>query len=128
MLYNDSDLDNRVVEEEFRMEAVIEAIPQTGDIRLTIEVSARQNFSAKSAQKIVRRFVADEISYLLRTGEPDLVMGKRLYWRVPIQLALPDQGTIGVVGTLDVDVETGQILATPNDIAEITRHAERLAA
>ena len=37
------------------------------------------NFSAKSAQKIVRRFVADEISYLLRTGEPDLVMGKRLY-------------------------------------------------
>ena len=110
------------------MEAVIEAIPQTGDIRLTIEVSARQNFSDKSAQKIVRRFVADEISYLLRTGEPDLVMGKRLYWRVPIQLALPDQGTIGVVGTLDVDVETGQILATPNDIAEITRHAERLAA
>ena len=37
------------------------------------------NFSAKSVQKIVRRFVADEISYLLRTGEPDLVMGKRLY-------------------------------------------------
>lgn len=110
------------------MEAVIEAIPQTGDIRLTIEVSAKQNFSARSAQKIVRRFVADEISYLLRAGEPTLVLSKRLYWRVPVQLAFPDRGMIGTAGTLDVDVETGQILATPDDIAEITRHAERLAA
>lgn len=110
------------------MEAVIETIPQTGDIRLTLEISARQNFSAKSAQKIVRRFVADEISYLLRAGEPKLVLGQRLYWRVPIELALPDRGVVGVAGTLDVDVETGQILATPDAIAEITRHAERLAA
>ena len=110
------------------MEAVIEAIPQTGDIRLTIEVSTKQNFSAKSAQKIVGRFVADEISYLLRAGEPALVLSKRLYWRVPIQLAFPDKGMVGAVGTLDVDVETGQILVNPKDIAEITRHAERLAA
>ena len=59
------------------MDAVIEAIPQTGDIRLTIEVAAKQNFSAKSAQKIVGRFAADEISYLdvsirLSAGEFDL--------------------------------------------------------
>lgn len=65
------------------MEAVIEAIPQTGDIRLTIEVSARQNFSARSAQRVVGRFVADEISYLLRAGEPDLVVSKRFYLDVP---------------------------------------------
>jgi hypothetical protein len=110
------------------MEAVIEAIPQTGDIRLTLEISARQNFSAKSAQKIVRRFVANEISYLLRAGEPNLVLGQRLYWRVPIELALPGRGVIGAAGTLDVDVETGQITATPDAIAEITRHAERLSA
>lgn len=110
------------------MEAVIEAIPQTGDIRLTIEVSARQNFSPKSAQKLVRRFVADEISYLLRAGEPDLVVGQQLCWRVPVQLAFPNQDTVGTVGTIDVNVETGQMLVTPETIAEITRHAERLAA
>lgn len=85
-----------------------------------------QNVSAKSAQKIVGRFVADEISYLLRAGEPDLVPSKRVYWRVPIELAFPDQGIVGAVGTLDVDVETGQIVATPKDIAEITHHTERL--
>ena len=110
------------------MEAVIEAIPQTGDIRLTIEVSARQNFSAKSAQKLVRRFIADEISYLLRAGVPDLVVSEQLYWRVPVQMAFPDQGIVGTVGAVDVNVETGQMLITPETIAEMTRHAERLAA
>lgn len=87
-----------------------------------------QNISARSAQKIVGRFVADEISYLLRAGEPDLVLSRRLYWRVPVQLALPDRGTIGTAGTLDVDVETGQIVLTPGDITEITRRADRLVA
>ncbi len=110
------------------MEALIEAIPQIGDIRLTIEVSAKQNFSAKSAQKIVRRFVADEIGYMLRAGEPGLVVGERLYWRVPVQLAFPDRGIVGAVGSIDVDVETGRMLVMPEDIAEIIRHAERLAA
>lgn len=109
------------------MEAVIEAIPQVGDIRLTIEISAHQNFSAKSAQKLVRRFVADEISYLLRAGEPSLVLGQRLYWRVPVHLAFPGQGIVGAVGAVDVDVETGQMTITPEVIAEMTHHAQRLA-
>ena len=85
-----------------------------------------QSISARSAQKIVGRFVADEISYLLRAGEPDLVLSKRLYWRVPLQLAFPDRGMVGTAGTLDVDVETGHIVATQKDIAEIASHAERL--
>lgn len=110
------------------METIVEAIPQTGDIRLVIEVSARQNFSARSAQKLVRRFIADEISYLLRVGEPALVVGQQLYWRVPVQLAFPGRGAAGDVGAIDVNVETGQLLITPEIIAEITRHAHRLAA
>lgn len=86
-----------------------------------------QNYSAKSAQRIVGRFVADEISYLLRAGEPDLVVSKRLYWRVPVQLASPDRGIVGAVGTIDVDFETGQIVVTPKGLAQIAAQARRLA-
>lgn len=110
------------------METIVAAIPQTGAIRLVIEASARQNFSARSAQKLVRRFIADEISYLLRVGEPVLVVGQQLYWRVPVQLAFPGRGAAGDVGAIDVNVETGQLLITPEIIAEITRQAKRLAA
>ena len=110
------------------MEAVMEQLPQTGAIQFTIQVSAQQNYSARAAQRIVRRFVADEISYLLRVGEPTLVIGEQICWRVPVVLALPNAGPIGTVGSISVDVETGQLLGTPEEILEIGRHARDLAA
>ena len=84
--------------------------------------------SARAAQRIVGRFVADEIGYLLRSGDPTLVVSERISWRVPIVLAFPTTGPVGTVGTLDVDVETGQLLVDPEQIVEITRHARDLAS
>lgn len=110
------------------MEAVLEEIPQVGEIQLTIRVTAKHNFSAKAAQKLVGRMVADEIGYLLRSGEPTLVVGDRLSWRVPVILALPDSGPLGSVGTVDVNVETGELSITAAQIGEITQYAESLAA
>ena len=57
------------------MEARIEQIPQSGQLDLTIHVSTPVNYSADAARRIVGRFVANEISYLLRAGDPstDLV-------------------------------------------------------
>lgn len=109
------------------MDAVLEQIPRSGQIQLTIQVLAQFNYSAQAAQRRIGRFVADEIGYLLRSDAPALVVSERLAWRVPVILALPDSGPLGEVGTLDVDVETGQIAATPEQIAAITRRAEDLA-
>jgi hypothetical protein len=110
------------------METMIEQIPQAGRIQLTIQVSADLNYSASAARRIAGRFVADEIGYLLRSGEPTLVAGEHICWRVPIILAFPHTGPVGTVGTVDVDVETGQLYITPEQIAEVTRHAQDLAA
>ncbi len=101
------------------MEAVIEQIPQTGEIQLTIQITARFNYSAAAAQGLVRRFVADEISYLLRVGEPALVTAERIVWRVPVLLAYPGSGRVGQVGTVDVDVEDGRILLSSEQIEAI---------
>ncbi|MFZ2361241.1 MAG: hypothetical protein WA040_18005 [Anaerolineae bacterium] len=109
------------------MQTLLEQIPRTGEIQLTIQVSARFNYSAQAAQRLVRRFVADEVSYLLRTGEPMLVMGEQLVWRVPLELAFPHTGPVGQVGAIDVHVETGQLFVTPEQITEITRNAQYLA-
>lgn len=93
------------------MEATLEQIPRTGKVDLTIQVSATINYSAEVARRLAGRFVANEIGYLLRCGDPKLVVSERLYWRVPIILALPTTGPIGTVGTIDVDVETGQTVS-----------------
>jgi len=109
------------------METTLEQIPRTGKIDLIIQVSATINYSAEAAQRLAGRFVANEISYLLRCNAPQLVVSERLYWRVPIVLALPTTGPVGTVGTIDVDVENGQLSITPEQIAEITHHATNLA-
>ena len=90
------------------METSIEQISTTGQLQLTIQVSANVNYSAAAARRIVGRFVADEIGYLLRASEPTLVVSDRVRWRVPVTLAYPGHGVVGAAGTLDVDVETGQ--------------------
>ena len=110
------------------MEATVEQLPQVGRMQVTIQTSADLNFSALAARRLVGRFIADEIGYLLRSDPPNLVIAERIYWRVRVVLAWPSRGPMGQVGTLDVDVETGQILVTPEQITEITRHVESLVA
>lgn len=56
-------------------------------MQVTIQTSADLNFSALAARRLVGRFVADEIGYLLRSDPPNLVIAERIYWRVPVILA-----------------------------------------
>ena len=109
------------------MDTVVKQLPRTGKLQIDIHVSAEMNFSATAARRRVSRFVADEISYLMRGGEPDLVVADRIYWHVPVILTLPGHGSVGSVGAIDVDVETGQLHVTPELIAEIQQHATGLA-
>lgn len=104
-----------------------EQIPQVGDIELTIQIKARFNYSAVVAKRLVRRFLADEISYLLRVGEPTLVATERFVWRVPVLLAYPDYGEIGQIGDVDVDVEDGRLLLETTQIEDIRKAALELS-
>ena len=84
--------------------------------------------TAISARQKVTGFVADEISAQMHGGEPVLVMGEQICWRVPVILSLPPSGDRGEVGAIDVDVETGQLLLSPSLVQEIENRAEYLAA
>jgi hypothetical protein len=111
------------------MEATLEQIPRAGQLELTIQVSATVHYSAAAARRIAGRFVANEIAYLSRAGEPTLVMAETgIYWRVPIVLAFPTIGPVGSVGYIDVHVETGEFSITPEQIQEMRLNAEEKAA
>ena len=84
--------------------------------------------SAADARRKVSRFVLDEISYLMGGEQPTLVKLDRLYWRVPVVLTSPTQGTVGTAGFIDVDAETGDLKTTPTLVEELTRNAHALAA
>lgn len=110
------------------MEAVFEQVPHSGQFQFTLQVSATMNFSAVAAQRIVSRFVADEVSYMLRTGKPALVITEPIVWRVPVLLALPHHGAVGEVGHIDVDINTGAHSLTPEEIDQMRQNADDQAA
>ncbi len=101
--------------------------PESSDLAIDIRVSATVNVTAYSARQKVAGYVADEISTNIHAGEPTLYIGERICWRVPVILSMPPSGDRGEVGTIDVDVGTGQLLVTEALTAEIERRAEYLA-
>jgi hypothetical protein len=111
------------------MEAQLETLtlPHSGRVEVTINLSADVHVTATMARRRVSRLVVSEIGNMLYGGEPSLAIGERICWRVPVILAYPDAGPVGQAGTLDVDVESGEVLVTPQQLAEIADHAHYLA-
>jgi hypothetical protein len=83
---------------------------------------------AAAARRKVIRFILDNVSYLMNAEQPTLIEADRLVWRVPVTLTYPTHGVVGQVGTIDVDAENGELLTTPDTLAEITQQARELAA
>jgi len=110
------------------MAAQVESLPKTGRLEVDIKVTADVNISAFAARQKVSNFVLTDISYMMHAGEPTLVFADHIYWRVPIILSQTSVGDVGDVGHIDVDVETGQMLLTPNSVVEIVARAEALIA
>jgi hypothetical protein len=102
-------------------------IPQTAQLEVNIHLSAPLRVTAAEARRRVSRLVISEIGNLLYGGEPTLAVGERICWHVPVLLAYPDSGPVGQVGVLDVDVETGAVLTTPEQLAALSDYALYLA-
>jgi hypothetical protein len=108
-----------------------EMLPQmdAAQVDITVRVSAKLNVTQTAARRKVNGFVLDEIGTGLGGETPTLVVqNDRLCWRVPVVLALVPHGRLGQVGQIDVDAQTGEILADDELIEAIVDHAERLVA
>ena len=92
-----------------------------GRLEVAIKVTADVYFTAVAVRQKVNSFILSEISYMMHAGTPELVVGERICWRVPVILSL---ATRGDVGAIDVDVESGQMAVGPQLVTEINNRAE----
>jgi len=102
-------------------------VPAPVEIKIELTLTTQVNVTDFSAQRQVSKFLLDHVGNLLYGEKPTLVAGRRLVWRVPVWFALPTQGPINQIGTLDVDVHTGELLLTPEWLTEITERGNDLA-
>lgn len=94
---------------------------------VNIKVSTQINVTSFTAQRKVSKLVLDQVSHLLFGDTPNLVLSERACWRVPVKLAFPTTGPVGAVGEIDVDVQTGEVLADEVLLQEIENRAADLA-
>jgi hypothetical protein len=101
--------------------------PTRGQVWVDIHVRAELNVSAFVARQKVTGYVLEHVSDHMGSGEPSLVVdGERFLWRVPVHLSVLPHGQLGQVGTIDVDAQTGQLLANPELVEEMQLHAQAL--
>lgn len=112
------------------MQVVLEAVnlPSEGAVTLDMRREFTIKVTAEAAQRKVNRWLWDEVSMLISADPPTLVIGTKIVWRVPIYFSAPGSGRVGVVGEVDIDIQTGGLLDTANHKIEIERCANKLAA
>ncbi len=101
---------------------------QAAQVDIRIHVSATLNVTPFIARQKVGGLVLSEAGTGVGADEPSLIVtSARVVWRVPLFLALPGLGRLGEVGEIDVDAQTGEVLADRAALERIIENAERLA-
>ncbi len=97
-------------------------------VDIHIHVSARLNITPFTARQKVGGLILSQVGTGVAADEATLVASnERLVWRVPIFLALPGLGRLGNLGDVDVDAQTGELLADHALIEHLIENAQRLA-
>jgi hypothetical protein len=102
-------------------------LPTDNSLDINIRVTQPLNVTSFCARQRVTQYVMHELSTQLGGDTPELTVGERVYWSVPVVFTLPGEGVLGRVGMLRVDAGTGELLTDPQTEQEMLHHAERLA-
>jgi hypothetical protein len=103
--------------------------PTDGSVHVHVHLSTTLAISPVQARRIANRVVLDQMSTGLGALDPELMLTTdKLLWRVPIQLSLPYLGDIGVIGSIQVDADHGEILTQAGDLEKMMRLARMLHA
>lgn len=102
-------------------------LEDTRDLNIQISLVAALNIDAKEARRRVTAWLASEVGNMLVGGPPQLVIGQRAVWRVPALLTSSSAGTVGQVGTVDVDTASGELLTSQELEQHILTNVQTLA-
>ena len=111
------------------MQVIVEQVnlPERGHVELGIHRSFEIAVSSEDARAKVKRWLWNEVSMLLGAGTPDLVIDERIVWRVPVIFSAPGHGQVGTVGVVEVAVQSGELLHSDVQRAQIEAQANLLA-
>ena len=102
-------------------------LPEQGDASINLNLSFHIAVGAEEARKKVHNWLVNEVSCSIGAKPPMLVVDHRPVWRVPAWLGIPRIGTEHTLGTVDVDVETGELYNLSSARTEIESQASTVS-
>lgn len=78
---------------------------------IVVAVRVRVEVDAETARRKATTWLISEVGNLLMGDTPTLVIAERAVWRVPVLLTSPSRGVVGTVGSVDVDAQSGELMA-----------------
>jgi hypothetical protein len=82
----------------------------------------------QTARRKVTAWLVSEVGNMLVGEMPQLVIGERTLWRVPVMLTSSRVGSVGQVGTVDVDAVTGELVVDEQMRERILDNVKALAS
>lgn len=90
---------------------------------MSIQRAVLVPINAEAAQEFAGCYLIDQVGSLFEPGTPRLL--ENGLWVVPIILSNSRRGPLGEAGTIAVDANTGRVLCSEEDHAEVKRRARR---
>ena len=112
------------------MTPIVMPVPQiekADRLQVSVHIQA-EVLSAEAARREANYWLLENVGNLLRADNPELVLGDRLVWRADIVLTSPTQGQVGMVGRIEIDAITGEVLADETLAEELNPRARALTA
>jgi hypothetical protein len=109
------------------MQIILEpyTIPERGTFQIQETITIQ--VSADEARRKVDSWLLHEVNSQMGAEQPTLVVGERSVWRVPVYWNTPS-GRAGIVGSVEVDVLSGELDSAAQRKAEFIQRAQDLAA
>lgn len=103
--------------------------PEQGVLMLDVpRLVGEIHVSPLSAKQRAKGYLTCEVGMAFRPGDPTLLWGERPVWRMPIYLHLRGYGQVTILGSIDVDAMTREVIPLPiTEINAIQDRADELA-
>jgi hypothetical protein len=99
----------------------------TNRIHVNIHIQA-EVMAAEVARRQANVWLLENVGNLLRAESPELVLHDRLIWRVQVILTSPSLGSVGRIGSIELDATSGAVLSSDSLIEELITNAQTVAA
>jgi hypothetical protein len=87
-------------------------LPPQADVEVSVRIHTPLNVTRHVARQKVNVQLTLHCGQSFAVDEPELMIGDRVTWRVPIWVTHPKRGKVASIGDLRVDAQTGEVLCS----------------